>query len=343
MAVQAVLATKTATNLPTPLSRGALAINSRALENKGESLQRDYLAVVAAGRLSVDFASLKAGRSNASAAATILDLADQAFAEIATKLARLKVIATEAANQKVNTTDPDRIALTEGERGILNLEFMLLRDEISDIASRTEFNGTKLLLGDGGSPVLSIAINVGGGTSAIDTVTLTLDAGTVANLAAGLATADIQSVADATTALTTVNSAIEKVVGARANVEAGQVQIKGAAAAAGARAFADDAERLDRTAPEITIELAQRLAEDTLEDRNIAEFLHDTQALRNALTVVVASAVPANTSAITTTTTQPSGADAAADTAQVVTRPKPPAPAFQPPAPDAGSTVDTEA
>jgi len=271
--------------IPFPLSGGSV------------SVVRDHVSLTAAARLSRDIAGLVQGRSDASAGAAILQVADAAFAESAETLTRLKTLATQASAED----------LSSHERAILNTEFEALRSELDTIANAATFNGIALLDGSGGG-TLDLDINVGGGTGAEDTITLSLQSTTVANLATGLSTARLTTAADAAAAATTVQAAIDKVGDARTDVRGLNLRLQAADADAGSRAAVSQAREDERQATRVTIDFSHLVAEEVRDQAGINPLLHDADLLRDlvaslevaAVQAVVSEAVPARPDAAST-------------------------------------------
>ena len=71
---------------------------------------------------------------------------------------RMRELAVQSANGDLSSTD----------RGYLDTEFQLLKDEITRLAETTEFNGKELLAGTS----TSIAFQVGINTSSFDTISI---------------------------------------------------------------------------------------------------------------------------------------------------------------------------
>ncbi|MFC4235351.1 flagellin [Thalassospira xianhensis] len=116
---------------------------------------RDDAASMAIGaRLNATTQALKTATVNVGQANSMLQIADGAMATIDDVLVRMKTLATQAASGNLSDT----------ERGFLDDEFQLLKDEIDRIASSTNFNGVQLL-GDGGDVDINFT-NVGAGTGA---------------------------------------------------------------------------------------------------------------------------------------------------------------------------------
>ena len=102
----------------------------------------------------------------------------------------------ELAEQSLNGT------LSDTDRGYLNAEYGALSSEIDRISDGVDFNGVKLLDGTGGS----VAIQVGIGTSASDSVTVDL-ADDLDATGLGLS-ATVDTASGATTAMGEIDAAI---------------------------------------------------------------------------------------------------------------------------------------
>ncbi|WP_417827928.1 flagellin [Thalassospira sp.] len=116
---------------------------------------RDDAASMAIGaRLNATTEALKTATVNVGQANSMLQIADGAMATIDDVLVRMKTLATQAASGNLSDT----------ERGFLDDELQLLKDEIDRISSSTNFNGIQLI-GDGGDVDIDFA-TVGAGTGA---------------------------------------------------------------------------------------------------------------------------------------------------------------------------------
>jgi flagellin len=87
--------------------------------------------------LRADVRSLGQAKRNANDGISLVQTAEGGLEETTSMLIRLRELATQAASDTVGAT----------ERGFLNKEYIALKDEIDRIANSTEFNGTRLLIG----------------------------------------------------------------------------------------------------------------------------------------------------------------------------------------------------
>jgi flagellin len=144
---------------------------------------------------------------------SLLQIADGGAENIGNLLSRLRELATQSASG----------ILGSNERSFLDQEFVALRSEIDRISAVTEFNGVKLLSGIDND---SLSLQIGFRSSANDTLTLSLNDLTTADLT--LSTVNVSTSANALSALSNIDSAISAVASARANVGSLQNRIDAA-------------------------------------------------------------------------------------------------------------------
>jgi flagellin len=155
--------------------------------------------------ISSDITTLQQAATNASQATSILQTADGGASNISNILTRMKSLASESASGTV----------TDSSRAYIQSEFSQLSSEIDSIASGTSYSGQNLL--DGTSP-FSTGVNVLVGASASDTVSVTIANLSVSALSIG--SLDVSTLAGATTAMSTLDTAINTVSSARATIGA---------------------------------------------------------------------------------------------------------------------------
>ena len=144
---------------------------------------------------------------------SLLQIADGGAENIGNLLSRLRELATQSASG----------ILGSNERSFLDQEFVALRSEIDRISAVTEFNGVKLLSGTDND---SLSLQIGFRSSANDTLTLSLNDLTTADLT--LSSVNVSTSANALSALGNIDSAISAVASARANVGSLQNRIDAA-------------------------------------------------------------------------------------------------------------------
>ena len=171
------------------------------------SASDDAAGLAISTRISSDITTLQQAATNAAQATSILQTADGGASNISDILARMKSLASESAS---GTT-------VGSSRTYINSEFSQLISQITSIASGTRYSGQSLL--DATSTFTAAAgVSVLVGSSASDNISLKLSDLTATNL--GVATLDVSTQAGATTALTTLDAAIDTVSKARADIGA---------------------------------------------------------------------------------------------------------------------------
>lgn len=166
----------------------------------------DAAGLAISTRISSDVTALEQAATNASQATSILQTADGGASNISDVLSRMKSLASESSSGTV----------TDSSRAYLQSEFSQLSSEIDSIASGTRYSGQSLL--DGTSSFAGTGSKVLVGSSSTDTITVTLSDLTSSTL--GTTSLDISTQAGATSALTTLDTAIDTVSSARASIGA---------------------------------------------------------------------------------------------------------------------------
>lgn len=155
-----------------------------------------------------DVTALDQASTNSAQATSILQIADGGLSNISDILQRMKSLATEAVSGSV--TDTQRSA-------DINAEYSQLLSEIDSIASDTKYNGQSLL---DGTSQFSSGVSFMVGTAATDSITVSLASATTTALS--VTGTDVNTSADATTALSFINSAIATISAQRAQVGASE-------------------------------------------------------------------------------------------------------------------------
>ena len=159
----------------------------------------DAAGLAISENLKADIRSLDQASRNAADGISLIQTAEGSLDEVSNILLRMKELTEQSLNGTLSDTD----------RGYLNNEYIALQNEITRISDGVDFNSVKLLDGTGGS----VAIQVGIGTTASDSVAVDLSAD-LDNTALGLTTA-IDTAANAATAMGQIDGAIATVVDAR--------------------------------------------------------------------------------------------------------------------------------
>lgn len=167
----------------------------------------DAAGLAISTRISSDVTALTQAATNASHGISVLQTADGGASNISDILQRMKSLASQASSGTV----------TDTERAYIDAEFSQLIDEVDGIATGTRYNGESLL--DGSSTqynATGVAVMVG--SSSADTITLALTSLDSTSLGIDTLTVDTQTNADA--ALTALDTAIDSVSQARADIGA---------------------------------------------------------------------------------------------------------------------------
>jgi flagellin len=166
----------------------------------------DAAGLAISTRISSDITTLQQAATNVSEATSILQTADGGASNISDILARMKSLASES----------DSGTTTDSSRTYIQSEFKQLIDEVDSIASGTRYSGTSLL--DGSSATFTSGVSVMVGSSSSDTITITLS--NLSSSSLSISSLDVSSQSGAETALTALDSAIDTVSKARAEIGA---------------------------------------------------------------------------------------------------------------------------
>lgn len=125
--------------------------NFRKLSS-GERITRaadDAAGLAISEKLKSQIRSIRQAKRNADDGISLVQTAEGGLSEISNLIIRLRELAVQAASDTVGDT----------ERGFSNIEFEQLKEEIERISKSSEFNGTKLLDGNGGLLEIQIGAN----------------------------------------------------------------------------------------------------------------------------------------------------------------------------------------
>ncbi len=185
-----------------------------AMEKLSTGSRINYAKDDAAGqaivtRLSAEIQGLSAASRNAADAQSMLDTADGALQESQTVLLRMRELAVQSANG----------TLTDADRDHTDAEFQQLVSELTRIADNTTFAGQNLLNG------ANFSFQIGEGANQTISVSIDDMAATDLNVyddstTAGTNDVNLQSSANAQTAIGLIDAAIEEVSGERGELGA---------------------------------------------------------------------------------------------------------------------------
>ncbi|HKA86177.1 MAG TPA: flagellin [Haliangiales bacterium] len=157
-------------------------------------------------KMKAQLGSLEQAGRNANDGISMIQVAEGAMNEQAGILTRLRELATQSANGTLGST----------ERGFITTEKTQLLNELDRISAVTDFNGVKMLGANAGS----VSFQVGTGATTNDSISVTFDKTDATTL--GVNGIDLSSASGAQSALSTIDSAIDKLSTSRANIGAVQ-------------------------------------------------------------------------------------------------------------------------
>ena len=190
------------------LSSG-LRINKAADDSAGLSI---------ANKLSAQSQGLGQAIRNANDGIGLIQTADGAMEEYGNIMKRIRVLATQAANDTQDATS----------RGYISKEIQALAAEASDIGLTTKFNGTNLLTGASGSlGTGTFVFHVGAYSSETQSIAIgSADLSKLAGASGTSASFSVSTQSDAEVTITTMDTAIKAVDGLRATMGAAQNKLE---------------------------------------------------------------------------------------------------------------------
>ena len=205
-----VISTNTAANTALRYlnANSAAQSDSVAKLSSGQRIQsaRDDAAGLATStNIAADVVVLEQASINAQQGTAVLQTADGALSQISDILQRMKSL---TAQSQTGSVDDDG-------RANIDAEYQQLLEEVGDIATSTNFNGSTLLDGAGD---YSTGVSFLLGTSSTDVLTVTIDGVTASDL--GIDGTDVTSADNAATAMDAIDGAINSISTSRANVGA---------------------------------------------------------------------------------------------------------------------------
>jgi flagellin len=196
---------------------------SKSLEKLSSGFRINRAADDAAGLaisegLRSQVGGLKVAVRNAQDGISVVQTAEGALTEVHAILQRVRDLSVQAANDSNN----------EDTRANINTEVSSLRDELTRISASTNFNGTNLLdgtAGAGGDGILTFQVGAGSDGEA-NQITVDLSTANVATVAENLADLDFTDATTAAEAIATIDTEIESVSTARAQLGAYQNRLE---------------------------------------------------------------------------------------------------------------------
>jgi flagellin len=191
-------------------TQGSLATSMQRLSSglRVNSAKDDSAGLAIADRMQAQVRGMNVAVRNANDAISLAQTAEGSIGKVSDMLQRMRELAVQSANA----------TNTQGDRDNLNEEFQEMAAEIDRTLGATRFNGLAILSGDAGTLTFQVGAET---TDTVDIVTTNLvtNADVAAVTGAG---SDITSVANATTAMTNIDTALDTVNAERALYGASQ-------------------------------------------------------------------------------------------------------------------------
>lgn len=200
------------TNVSSLAAQRSLSINNRESESNLSKLASgsritkaadDAAGLAISEKLKANIRSLKQADRNANDGISMVQVAEGGLNEVSSILTRMRELAIQTSSDTIG----------DSERSMTNMEYQNLKLELDRISQVTEFNGKKLLNGEGGMLDFQIGANNDNFQDRIS-----YEAGRVnASLdSLGVSEADVSTKEGSQASLAAVDAAIEKVSGSRA-------------------------------------------------------------------------------------------------------------------------------
>lgn len=200
------------TNISSIAAQRALSVNNRESESNLAKLSSgsritkaadDAAGLAISEKLKANIRSLKQADRNANDGISMVQTAEGGLNEVSSILTRMRELAMQTSSDTVGDT----------ERGMSNMEYQNLKLELERISQVTEFNGKKLLNGEGDKYDFQVGANNDAFQDRISYDAKQVSAGMDS---LGVAELDVSTRDGSQESLSAVDSAIEKVSGFRA-------------------------------------------------------------------------------------------------------------------------------
>ena len=197
------------------MSQSSLSTSLQRLSSglRVNSAKDDAAGLAIATRMTAQARGMTVAIRNSNDAISLTQTAEGALGQIKDHLLRMRDIAVQSSNATNSSSD----------RAALEAEFDQLQEEVNRIGSQTTFNGLKILDSNAGAQVFQVGSN---GGETITVTTTAISAGAVATATASGSTT-VGTSAGATSAIGTIDAAIDKVNTDRATYGAAQVRFEG--------------------------------------------------------------------------------------------------------------------
>ena len=216
--VAAMRAQAASTSAATALSTSMERLSSGKRIN---SAKDDAAGLAIATKMTAQIRGLNAAARNANDGVSLAQTAEGALGQISNIVQRIRELAVQSTNGTVTSTD----------RAGLDNESRALIDQIDTIATTTNFNGVALLNGSAASVSIQTGVNasdtVSVGLSDSRSATLNISKATTVGTA-GTSQIDLSTAANASSALATLDTALNTIAASRASLGASQNRLESA-------------------------------------------------------------------------------------------------------------------
>ncbi|MBD5805119.1 Flagellin [Azoarcus sp. Aa7] len=195
-------------------SQGALNTALQRLSSglRVNSAKDDAAGLAIATRMTAQSRGMTVAIRNANDGISLAQTAEGALGQIKDHLLRMRDLAVQSSNATNTSSD----------RGALEAEFDQLQAEIDRIGQQTAFNGLKILDSNAGLQTFQIGAN---GGETIDVTTTAISGSAVSAATASAAT--VSTASGASAAISTIDTALDKINTDRATYGAAQVRFEG--------------------------------------------------------------------------------------------------------------------
>ena len=204
------------TNVASLSAQRSLSTNNRQSESTLSKLSSgsritkasdDAAGLAISEKLKARIKSTDQANRNANDGISMVQTAEGGLDEISSMLTRLRELSVQSASDTVG----------DAERGFTDMEYQNLKQEIERISQVTEFNGTKLLSGEGDKLDFQIGVN---NNDFQDRISFDVQKSNASIGSLGVDELSVASKDGAQGSLETIDQAIEKVSGQRASLGA---------------------------------------------------------------------------------------------------------------------------
>ncbi len=186
------------------MSQSSLATSMQRLSSglRVNSAKDDAAGLAIAERMNTQVKGMNVAIRNSNDAISLSQVAEGALGKVSESLQRMRELAVQSANATNSV----------GDRANLDAEFQQLGSEVTRVLGGTLFNGSAIL----GAGAGTLVFQVGAGTTANDTISLTSTDLTTNATITSVTAGSVTTAAASTTAINNIDTAINTIVSQRA-------------------------------------------------------------------------------------------------------------------------------